>query len=162
MLPPTHSQDEAARLRRLLSLKRHEVPPPGYLLGFADKVMARIEAEQLMPELPWWRRWLPAFSERPSLAGVFGLFAAALLLGGINAARSVQPGGVEQDLWLGTAALAVPPGPMEWPAASGQVAVAALATFEGSSVSPVWHGGFGTPLFIRAADVRRASHGATY
>ena len=65
-------------LRRLLALKRHEVPPPGYFENFSSQVTARIRAgedrateEQQGIELPWFFRLLSAFEAKPAFAGAF-------------------------------------------------------------------------------------------
>jgi hypothetical protein len=80
-------------LRRLLALKRHEQPPPGYFNDFSSQVVARIKAgehresaagiERLFAEAPWLQRILAAFETKPILAGAFGAAVCALLLSGI-------------------------------------------------------------------------------
>lgn len=56
-------------LRRLLALKRRELPPPGFFNDFATRVIFRIESEELArQESPWWRR-------------SFGLSTARILAG---------------------------------------------------------------------------------
>jgi hypothetical protein len=77
-------------LRRLLALKRHEQPPPGYYHDFSSQVIARLRAgdcgepdgfvPRLLARLPWLERWWGSFSARPTLAGAFGAAMCALLV----------------------------------------------------------------------------------
>ena len=74
-------------LKRLLKLKQHEVPPPGYFNHFSDHVVSRIRAgeaggsrsmmEQLESSAPWVVNFLRIFETRP---GVVGAFATSLCL----------------------------------------------------------------------------------
>jgi hypothetical protein len=67
-------------LRRLLELKRHETPPPGYFNRFSGQVIARIragEARKNSSETSWFVKFLQAFEFKPAFAGAF---ASALLL----------------------------------------------------------------------------------
>ena len=74
-------------LKKLLQLKRHEVPPPGYFNSFSDKVIARIQAgeaagsrsgyEQLQAQAPWLAKFIALFEAKPS---VIAGFATALCL----------------------------------------------------------------------------------
>lgn len=80
-------------LCRLLALKRHEVPPPGYFDGFSNKVIARIKAgergerhsflEQLFWEASWLQRLWAALEAKPILAGACTMAACGLLIGGV-------------------------------------------------------------------------------
>ncbi len=83
-------------LKKLLALKRHEVPPPGYHEQFASEIRARLMAgehrqtdlwRELGDEASWLQRVWHLFNERPALAGAFGMVACALLLGGIYFAQ---------------------------------------------------------------------------
>ena len=85
-------------MRRLLALKRHEQPPPGYFNDFSRQdVMARIRAgereaeasglEWLFWEAPWLRRVWALFETKPILVGAFGAAICALLLSGLNYAE---------------------------------------------------------------------------
>ena len=38
------SENNFSELKRLLKLKRHEVPPPGYFNDFSAEIIARIRA----------------------------------------------------------------------------------------------------------------------
>jgi len=82
------------QLRRLLILKRHEQPPPGYFHHFSREVIVRIKAGDTGETVTaaWWSwqgSWLQrpwtAIESRPALAGAFGVvvcgfFAAGALL----------------------------------------------------------------------------------
>jgi hypothetical protein len=80
-------------LRRLLALKRHEVPPPGYFHGFSSQIMSRIEAgERGEPEsfigrwlegATWLRRLRNVLEAQPAFAGACGAIACGLLITGI-------------------------------------------------------------------------------
>ena len=80
-------------LRRLLKLKRHENPPPGYFNDFSSSVTARIRAgeadvnksaaERLAVEAPWLMKFLQFFEAKPAFAGGFALALCLLLLAGI-------------------------------------------------------------------------------
>ena len=80
-------------LRRLLALKRHEQPPPGYFNDFSRQVITRIKAgekgergafiERLLWEAPWLQRIWAAFEAKPILAGVFGVAVCGLLITGV-------------------------------------------------------------------------------
>ena len=62
------SPEEFDRLRKLLTLKLHEPPPPGYFNHFSDKILARIEAEGLFIRNSWWQRLFPELDAKPVLA----------------------------------------------------------------------------------------------
>src|SRR5437667_9847941 len=82
------------QLRRLIALKRHEQPPPGYFHHFSREVIVRIKAGDTGDPVraAWWswedswlqRAWT-AIETRPVIAGAFGVavcgfFAAGALL----------------------------------------------------------------------------------
>lgn len=70
-------------LRRLLALKQHEVPPPGYFEGFSGMVIARIRAGETGDPLPWLLRFLQAFEARPALPVALASGMCMMLLYGI-------------------------------------------------------------------------------
>ncbi len=75
------------QLRRLLALKRHEQPPPGYFNGFSRQVLARIKAgEQGGQEYSpgtWFQRLWAVLESKPVFAGAFGAAVCALLITGV-------------------------------------------------------------------------------
>ena len=71
-------------LQKLLALKRHEQPPPGYFDRFSAGVQARIEAEERAPRLTRWQQWLAAFDAKPILVGAYGVALAGLVMVGFN------------------------------------------------------------------------------
>jgi len=80
-------------LRRLLALKRHEQPPPGYFQDFSGHVIARLRAgeradrsgfwESLSWEAPWLQRLWGAFETKPIMAGALGMIVCGFLVSGV-------------------------------------------------------------------------------
>jgi hypothetical protein len=80
-------------LRRLLKLKRHETPPPGFFDGFSGQVSARLRAgegraqqtaaDTYFSEAPWLLKLLKAFELKPAFAGAFAGALGLLLVFGI-------------------------------------------------------------------------------
>lgn len=72
-------------LRQLLSLKRHEVPPPGYFNRFSGQVIARIRAGEREAETatPWYLQFMQMFEMKPAFASSFASALCLLLLFGI-------------------------------------------------------------------------------
>jgi hypothetical protein len=146
-------------LRRLLTVKRHEQPPPGYFDQFTSEVMARLRSgEQHRPDLlgdldddaPWVQRLLWFFNARPAMAGAFGVMACAVLLGGIYFS---QPGGESTAGVGGGATLAGSGYKLPLPAGTLALSGPEVKPSVASSTNPVFNvtaGGIGTPsLFDR-------------
>ena len=80
-------------LRRLLALKQHEMPPPGYFDGFSRRVIARIRAgeaetqagllKHLSGQIPWLLKLLQALETKPAFAGVYAFALCLLLVAGV-------------------------------------------------------------------------------
>jgi hypothetical protein len=70
-------------LRRLLALKRHEVPPPGYFEDFSSNVVARIRSGEAAARMPWFLRFLQAFESRPAYPVALASSLCMVLLFGI-------------------------------------------------------------------------------
>ncbi|MFM2082649.1 MAG: hypothetical protein RL380_1340 [Verrucomicrobiota bacterium] len=84
--------DEFEKLRKLLALKKHEVPPPGYFDHLAGDVRARLRGgehlksdlwEQMGEEASWMQRIWATLAAKPALATACGIGVCALALGGI-------------------------------------------------------------------------------
>ena len=81
------AQQRAARLRRLLALKRYEQPAPAYFQGFLDEFHRRLEAETASPASLWARlkaQWegfrtttMPVWTLRYGLTGAAGVLLVA-------------------------------------------------------------------------------------
>ena len=88
-------------LRRLLALKQHEMPPPGYFDGFSRRVIARIRAgeaetsaslsERLSDQVPWLLKFLQAFEAKPVFAGAYASALCLLLIAGVILAERPEP-----------------------------------------------------------------------
>jgi hypothetical protein len=84
-------QENFHDLRRLLALKRHEQPPPGYFNNFSSEVIHRIRGgetsspdtllERLDAEAPWLQRLWSFFTTKPALVGAFGAAVCAIVFG---------------------------------------------------------------------------------
>jgi hypothetical protein len=111
------SPEDFEQLRRLLALKRHEQPPPGYFDHFSDKVIARIEAEGLVIRPSWWQRLFPELDARPVLACAYGLVIVGLLVVGLGASQTLEPTEVASPVlatpWLTPTPMAASLTPMD-------------------------------------------------
>ena len=87
-------------LRRLLALKRHERPPPGYFQDFSGQVIARIHAgeaatsqswaQRLLDRAPWLQNLWDGFGAKPMVAGAFGVSVCSLLVVGLISSERVD------------------------------------------------------------------------
>jgi hypothetical protein len=95
------NQPNFESLRRLLALKRHEMPPPEYFDAFSKRVIARIRAgeaetpanssERLSDQVPWFLKFLQAFEAKPAFAGVYASALCLLLIAGVILAERPEP-----------------------------------------------------------------------
>ena len=86
-------QEDFQDLRQLLTLKRHEQPPPGYFSRFSSQVIARIQAgegaeagfiaQRFGWEANWFQQWWSGLEAKPVFAGALGLAICGLLISGI-------------------------------------------------------------------------------
>ena len=72
--------EDFGQVRRLLTLKRHEQPPPGYFNELPRRVIARLDAARSAESASWIERMIRIFELRPVLSGGFGVAAFGLLL----------------------------------------------------------------------------------
>jgi hypothetical protein len=87
----TPPKDDFAQLRRLLSIKRHEQPPPGYLHRFPAEVISSLKAERrsrkpsgASESVPLWiQHFFERLQARPALSGALGAGLCVLMIGGI-------------------------------------------------------------------------------
>ena len=80
-------------LRRLLAIKRHEQPPPGYFHDFSRQVIVRIQAGEgqasesflarILRPVSWAQSVWSDFEGKPILAGAFGVGVCSLLVVGL-------------------------------------------------------------------------------
>lgn len=139
-------------LRKLLALKKHEAPPPGYFDQFAGEIRSRLAAgehrqtdlwREIGDEASWLQRLWDMFAAKPALAGAFGMAVCALMLSGIYFSQSPEagPGGVAvAESWKLTT-------PAVSPLTSGQSPQAQLLA--ASSTNPVLAVPVGGSLFDR-------------
>jgi hypothetical protein len=111
----THSDPEDfEQLRKLLALKRSEVPPPGYFETLPRKVMTRVEMTELGIYSTWWEWVVARFDAKPVLACAYGFAVSGLLLLGFRLSqqfeREVSTGPVQDGGWL-----AATPDPLTMP-----------------------------------------------
>lgn len=103
----SEKHDEFAELKLLLKVKRHEVPPPGYMRGFSSEVMARIKAGETGGSQSFWAQFqdgadvwgniLHVLRVRPGVIGAFATTACLFLLVSVlvlNHSESEQPDGL--------------------------------------------------------------------
>ena len=148
-------QDEFARLRQLLALKRHEQPPPGYFQHFSPQVMARIQAAEGDAESVWILRFWKALTTRPLWTGLAAAGACGVLVGGLMLLRAPDPVAINTLLPAGAnlSGLASPVGGLNTPAgfaeqlAQGGSAPPATAS-EPNSTNPVGASMAGPSLFF--------------
>lgn len=98
-MTPTPEHEEFPELKKLLALKRHEAPPPGYFQNFSSKVIARIEAQSAPAARPWWARWLAEFDLRPAVASAYALVVGGFLVVGLGVALD-RPSEVAVELQM--------------------------------------------------------------
>jgi hypothetical protein len=81
--------DDFQALRKLMALKRHEQPPPGYFDLLPRKIASRLEREGGEPG--FWEKILAGFTFRPAFAYSFALAAFGALTFSVISSIRTQP-----------------------------------------------------------------------
>ncbi len=84
------SPEDFDDLRRLLALKRHEKPPPGYFGYLPDKIMMRLEREDISEYSTWWQWMVQKLDAQPVLAGAYAFAISGLMLLGFKLSQDLQ------------------------------------------------------------------------
>jgi len=74
--------EEFDQIRKLLALKKYELPPPRYFQEFSGKVIARLQSLAVQP-VSWRQRFGLDFEFHPAMMGAFGVVVCGLLLVGV-------------------------------------------------------------------------------
>ena len=96
------SPEDFRDLQRLLALKRHEQPPPGYFHYLPDKIAIRIERADLSEHSTWWEWLVQKLDARPVLAGAYAFAVSGLMLLGFKVSQDVQAEAAGPSGWLAT------------------------------------------------------------
>lgn len=96
------SPDDFKDLRRLLALKKHEQPPPGYFSYLPDKIQLRIEREDLSEYSTWWEWFVRKLDAQPVLAGAYAFAISGLMLMGFKVSHDLQHEAGTEGLLLNT------------------------------------------------------------
>lgn len=88
MDPSRHPGDD---VRRLLALKRHEQPPPGYFEYLHHQVVNRIALENEPEPEDWFGSLWERFRLRPALVGAFSIALGAFYLAGVGSSNQPAP-----------------------------------------------------------------------
>jgi hypothetical protein len=85
--------DDFEQLRKLLALKRHEVPSPGYFHSFSGQVIARLQSPEPARVKPTWLQMLGLdFDLRPAYLCAAGVVVCTLLSVAVIGATQLDPG----------------------------------------------------------------------
>jgi hypothetical protein len=100
-------QESFEQIRRVLALKRHEIPPPGYFHHFSREVIVRIKAGEtgethvFVGQLSWFKRFWHVLDTKPVWAGalgaaVCGFFVVGAVISSESSDNSVAIGDAQQ------------------------------------------------------------------
>lgn len=78
------NQEEFEDIQKLLRLKRHENPPPGYFRDFSNGVMAKVRKLEAEKPRSWWQRWMAPWSQSARLAWANSLTVVGLGIVGFS------------------------------------------------------------------------------
>ena len=86
--------NEFKDLRKLLALKKHEQPPPGYYERFSQQVLNKIEAESQRSSAGWWSTFWNSLQLKPAMVFAYGGLVCGLLITGLVLSSKYQGGDV--------------------------------------------------------------------
>lgn len=146
------SQENFEALQKLLALKRHEQPPPGYFDRLPDTIAARIHRETRGDRfLSSVQEWFSRFGFKPAVAyGVLTTLCALIVLG------------VGYSLRMDDKSVSSTPNPEDWWRVSASAESAdkirkpaglALQTVDVASTNPVFNGSLFEGLKFRVEPV---------
>ena len=151
MNPNTENFDQ---LRKLLALKRYELPPPRYFNEFSGRVMSRLAEPERQP-LTWWQRLGFDLDLRPAAMCGLGVVVCGLLSFGMIGAMQMSesdaaavPSGSFAVAPPGMTAIAPVPASVDTASTGGLLlARQASSPFNqfGMAATPVSFGTFGSP-----------------
>lgn len=130
-------------LRKLLELKRHEIPPPGYFHNFSGQVISRIrsgehnKSSETAGEMPWFLSFIQIFDAKPAFAGLFASALCLLLVFGIVNAERPDMAASQPTLLMQTADNTPAVAPASTPVASQEASPAAQPTLALNSTNPL-------------------------
>ncbi len=140
----TSSPHDFEPLRKLLKLKHHEVPPPGYFNSFSCRVISRLETSpqpgwfsRLEDGLPWLGGLRSMLSQNPLAAGVFAVCGLLVLAVSTSHYLDQSPGASPELATAFMPAVGLAP---QGTGSSGQLAWLAQSPgvqFRSSAISPV-------------------------
>ena len=81
MYPP---EDAEKRLLRLLALKRHELPPPGFFDQLPSRILVSLRAGSEISELSWWDRVWQTVVQQPMVGLSYATLGIGAVLFGIS------------------------------------------------------------------------------
>jgi len=94
------NEQNFTELKKLLKLKQHEIPPPGYFNHFSGDVISRIRsgeagastfAERLEKQAPWLMNFLHIYEAKPGIVGGLATSLCLLLLLGVVFTENTDP-----------------------------------------------------------------------
>ena len=136
-------------LKKLLKLKRHELPPPGFFNHFSDEVVSRIRTgearggggalvDRLNDSAPWVVNFLRFFEAKPGVVGAFATSLCLLLVFGVVLAQRSETG--PQNLLTATTAnptVATPSSVASQFASAASLSEGGIAISTNASLQPV-------------------------
>ncbi len=96
-----NSDESEQRLLRLLALKRHETPPPGFFDRLPHRILINIRASTEMAERPWWQRIWNDIIQHPMVAGSYAALGVGALLFGISVLEVATDREADHPMFVG-------------------------------------------------------------